>query len=356
MKMSDTVVFSGGTAFKETARELAKRNTVVSYIITTFDSGGSSQALRQVFDMPAVGDLRNRLLAVARDQTAANALNVRLSEDECLARQSLHTLFRYLAGVDPNIKQEIEADLKVFLASVPDYFCAARASLGNLALTGAWLQCGSLVTAVNRYTELLGCIGTIIPISEDNLHLAAKLVTGETVLYQHLFASAAASLQDIHLVNGNGHIVTAQATSQALAAIGKAKFVIYPMGSFYSSILPNLLLDGVPKHLEDSESLKIFIPNVGKDKELHGLPVLEQIKTILRKLSGQSEKSGNFLHLVLVDKEAHYPGGLPSNLEADLARMGVRLVSNTLVSGACGENYHNPTLVADALEKIVAHD
>ena len=55
------VFFSGGTALTETSRVLARYGLPAVHLITPFDSGGSSAVLRQAFNMPAVGDLRNRI-------------------------------------------------------------------------------------------------------------------------------------------------------------------------------------------------------------------------------------------------------------------------------------------------------
>ena len=57
--------FTGGTALRALSRELTRHTHKSVHLVTTFDSGGSSAALRQAFAMPAMGDIRNRLLALA---------------------------------------------------------------------------------------------------------------------------------------------------------------------------------------------------------------------------------------------------------------------------------------------------
>ena len=59
------VFFTGGTALRDLSRRLTAHTHNSVHLVTTFDSGGSSAALRRAFAMPAVGDLRNRLLALA---------------------------------------------------------------------------------------------------------------------------------------------------------------------------------------------------------------------------------------------------------------------------------------------------
>ena len=63
------VFFSGGTALREVASCLTQYTKNATYLITPFDSGGSSAVLRQAFSMPAVGDLRSRLISLA-DRTS----------------------------------------------------------------------------------------------------------------------------------------------------------------------------------------------------------------------------------------------------------------------------------------------
>ena len=62
---SRILFFSGGTALAPVAAELSRHTRNAVHVITTFDSGGSSAELRRVFDMPAVGDIRARIMALA---------------------------------------------------------------------------------------------------------------------------------------------------------------------------------------------------------------------------------------------------------------------------------------------------
>ena len=64
--------FSGGSALNKLSRELKNYTYNSSHLITTFDSGGSSAKLRDAFDMPAIGDLRSRLMALADDSRRLN--------------------------------------------------------------------------------------------------------------------------------------------------------------------------------------------------------------------------------------------------------------------------------------------
>ncbi|MFW5836578.1 MAG: 2-phospho-L-lactate transferase CofD family protein, partial [Desulfovibrionaceae bacterium] len=64
--------FSGGTALRELSREIIRYTHNTIHLITPFDSGGSSAKLREAFHMPAVGDIRNRLMALADTSLTGN--------------------------------------------------------------------------------------------------------------------------------------------------------------------------------------------------------------------------------------------------------------------------------------------
>lgn len=326
--MAKAVIFSGGTAFRDTARALAALKCDITYIITAFDSGGSSQALRRAFAMPAVGDLRNRLLAIARDEAAAGALNVRLDADEEKARQELKNfnIGQRLAAVDEPVRSHMGADLETVLSALPQDFQSSRASVGNLALAGAWLNNGGdLLGAVRRYGKMLRCMGEVIPICEADVQLAARLKNGQIIGHQHLFKKLSAPVQELFLASAEGDAVVPEAAPEALAAIGRATEIFYPMGSFYSSILANFLPKGVARALEASRANKTFIPNAGVDAETRGMSIVQQARAIINTLARKTGKQDNFLDFVLVDWEVDYPGGAGA-LSRDLLSMNITLL------------------------------
>ena len=65
-------ILSGGTGFNDTTRFLKHLTHRSTHLLTPFDSGGSSAILRTSFDMPAVGDLRSRIMALADESLAGH--------------------------------------------------------------------------------------------------------------------------------------------------------------------------------------------------------------------------------------------------------------------------------------------
>jgi CofD-related protein of GAK system len=112
-----------------------------------------------------------------------------------------------------------------------------------------------------------------------------------------------------------------------------ADLICYPMGSFYSSVVANLLLKGMGDAIALNPCPKVFIPSTGKDPEAKGLSLAAQVKSLLdyigRSASGPLGVE-QILHFVLLDSEAKaYPGF--SDL-SEIERLGVRVIRCPLVS------------------------
>ena len=105
------------------------------------------------------------------------------------------------------------------------------------------------------------------------------------------------------------------------------------MGSFYSSVVANLLLKGMGDAIALNPCPKVFVPNTGKDPEAKGLSLADQVRSLLRYIEGSASgplSVREMLHFVLLDNGAEaYPGfSDPSQIE----RLGVRVIQCRLVS------------------------
>ena len=183
---------SGGSALRDLSRVITRYTHRSTHLITPFDSGGSSAPLRRAFGMLSVGDLRNRLLALADDGSSGAA-----EARACFGhrfdlegpRQAANDQLRELiAGREPRIaglpaaqRDFGQETLRVFFRAMPADFDLRGASVGNLVLTGAYLPERNIHHALARFGEALGVEGEVLPSSEDDLHLAARLADGTTV-------------------------------------------------------------------------------------------------------------------------------------------------------------------------------
>jgi hypothetical protein len=121
-------------------------------------------------------------------------------------------------------------------------------------------------------------------------------------------------------------------TSHLARRIRSAELICYPVGSFYSSLIANLLPAGVGRAVAASPGCKVYVPNLGQDPELFGHDIRRQVEQLLRPLLADAPDAEprHMLHAVLVD-DAHtgYAGGIP---EAWLAGQGIRVIRMPLVT------------------------
>ncbi len=388
--------FTGGTALRGLSRELTRHTHNSVHLVTTFDSGGSSAALRRAFAMPAVGDIRNRLLALAdsavvpamvldfcasrlpaEDEVVAESVNiagfnVSLSGKKDPAdflRQQLtgmgrpgHRVWKTMPRV---FADALRLHLNFFLDRMPADFDPYRACFGNLVLAGGYLHHKRDFDPVLAFfSRLLQTRGVVRPIVRESLHLAAELDDGSMVVGQHRFRDLPRPVRRLFLTvheperlndqNFRDLSTTPCRPPLAPAAnvyLSSAGAICYPMGSFYTSVLANLLPQGVGRTVVEADCPKIFIPNSGNDAELFGLSVAEQAAMILRHLreDAPDAPTDRLLHHVLVDsRHGCYEGGLGPEVRRALEDMGLNLVDRRMVC-VNDPQHHEPELTARAI-------
>ena len=189
--------FSGGTALNAVSQALKSYSHNSVHMVTPFDSGGSSAVLRKAFGMPSIGDLRSRLVALA-DETVTGHPDVyklfthRFPADSdnpqlLLQLQAMCAGKHHLVRAVPNpMRRLIRTQLSYFLDSMPAAFDLRGASIGNLILTGGYLNNHQhLDPIIFLFSKLVGVQGTGSAGVNDNLHLGAELEDGSRVIGQH---------------------------------------------------------------------------------------------------------------------------------------------------------------------------
>ncbi|MCG8609482.1 MAG: GAK system CofD-like protein [Pseudomonadales bacterium] len=356
--------FTGGTALKGLSRELTTYTRNSIHLLTPFDSGGSSAKLRQVFNMPAVGDVRSRLMALADDSITGNPevyalANYRLSE-QATGVALLQELEDLIAGQHPLIRSVpnpmrrlIRLQLGFFREAMPEHFDLAGASIGNLILTGGYLNYQEhLDPILFLFSKLLVVQGIVRPIVNDPLHLAVQLENGETVLGQHLFTGKEvppiASRISRMWLSGSEQVdqpAAVQLRKKVAKLIHDADLICYPPGSFYSSIIATLLPDGVGRAVARNASPKVYVPNLGVDPEQFGMSVTDSVETLLHYLRqglGDKVEDTQLLNYVLVDNElSRYDAGLSRSW---FRKRGIELIQTELVTEASAPYYDNARL------------
>jgi CofD-related protein of GAK system len=346
--------FSGGSALREASRALLRYTHRSVHLITPFDSGGSSARLRAALGMPSIGDLRNRLLALADDsipavREAASFLGQRLPIDG--AQAALRARLRALVLRAPAMLRE---PLAVFAELMPDDFDLREASLGNLALAGAYLERGrDLRGALRWLADLLAVRAHVQPTVIADVHLAATLADGTRVVGQHrLTGKTRAPLRSpiaaLELVDEHGAPSAPAIDAATAELIAAADLLCFPIGSFYTSVLANLLPHGVARAVRACRGRKVYVPNPGNDPEQLAMETHDCVAALLRTLHSDSEAAGTLLDTVLVDPaHGRYGTGLD---RARIERLGPRVLE---VPGLATDPGHaDPQRLCEALVSL----
>jgi uncharacterized cofD-like protein len=190
----------------------------ITAIVTVTDDGGSSGRLRREFDALPPGDIRNCMVA--------------LSEDSAL----LSRLFQYRFQTGRGLKGH---------------------SFGNLFLMALTQIMGDFPDAVKASAEVLKIAGRIFPATAANVALEATLANGATVIGETRISRSRQRIQSVRLRPRK-----AQPLAEALAAIAEADVITLGPGSLFTSVIPNLLVDGIPAAVRRSPAVKAYFVNL----------------------------------------------------------------------------------------------
>lgn len=359
--------FTGGTALRETSQALVGYTHNSVHLVTPFDSGGSSAVLRRHFDMPAVGDLRNRLMALA-DRTLhgfpeiydlfAYRLPRSASPEQLRAELEalVHGSHPLISKVSDPMRKIIRHHLQMFEQAAGPGFDLRGASVGNLILTAGYLENRRHIDPiVYIYSKLVQVRGEVRLLVNSNLQLRAQLEGGGHVIGQHLITGKdtpplTRPVSELSLVDpakGNAP-VRPLIRDKIRKVIGESDLICYPVGSFYTSVVANLLPAGVGKAVSRTPCPKVFVPNTYHDPESIGMTLDGQVRALLRHLRADDPDTiaiGDVLDFVLLDPGVAYPGS--RNPERELASLGIQVVRTPLANRDTGAI--DPHLLCQAL-------
>lgn len=357
--------FSGGSALTEFSKILKNFTHNSIHLVTPFDSGGSSAKLRDAFNMPAIGDLRSRLMALADETVLGHPeiyelFSYRLPKTQS-QQQLKERLKNIVSGYDPLVdeianpmRKLICNHLGYFVKSMPDNFDLQGASIGNLIITGGYHNNHEeLDPIIFLFSKLVNVLGTVRTTTNDDYHLTATLDDDSTITGQHLITGKEveplnSSITNLYLTKSlsDTQPVTTTITTQNRTLIEQADLICYPPGSFYSSLIANLLPAGVGQAIENNDCPKIYIPNMGDDPEQLGMSLEQSITTLisyLRKDVGEDTSANTLLNFILVDsKNIKYPGGIPYEL---LASLEITIIDIQLMDNNNPKYYDNNRMV-----------
>ena len=278
----------------------------ITAIVTVSDDGGSSGRLRRDLDILPPGDIRNCMVALA--------------EDEAL----LTRLFQYRFAAGKGLKGH---------------------SFGNLFLAVMSHVTGDFPRAVKLSSEVLAITGRIYPATADNTRLRAHLTGGHIAEGETRISRSRRPIERIEILPASCRPVP-----EALEAIRKADLITLGPGSLYTSLVPNLLVKGVARAIEQSRAIKAcFVNLMWQPGETTGLTAADHLLALERHAARRLVEVVVLNNTPIPERRLRlYERRAARPVEVDLARlmsMGVQVIARPLLAEGTKVR-HDPDLTA----------
>ena len=218
IKNLKTVGIGGGTGLSTILSGIKNFTNDITAIVTVTDDGGSSGRLRQDYNMPPPGDIRNCIVSLA--------------ESDSLMPDLFQYRFKGKSGLGGH-------------------------SFGNLFITAMTDITGSFAKGILEASNILSIKGKVLPSTTENVVLGAEFEDGSRVLGQTKIVNHPGFIKEVFLIPQEP-----QAYEGVVKACSQADIIILGPGSLFSSIIPNLLVKGVAQAINKSKAVKIYICNI----------------------------------------------------------------------------------------------
>ncbi len=212
------VAIGGGTGLSTLLRGLKAYDVDITAVVTVSDDGGSSGKLRKELGVLPPGDIRNCLVALAEEENLIT---------------------------------------KLFQYRFPRKGGLSNHSFGNLFLTALTSISGGFDKAILNASDVLAIKGRVLPVSLDNVKMKATLVDGEKIVGESKISKSKSAIKTVEIEPKN-----AKVSQSVIDAILSADCIILGPGSLYTSVIVNLLFDGVIPALKKSKAIKIYVANI----------------------------------------------------------------------------------------------
>ena len=296
-KGAKIVAIGGGTGLSMLLRGIKKYTNNITAIVTVGDDGGSSGRLREEMGVLPPGDIRNCIAALA--------------DDEDLITELFQYRFKNGEGLEGH-------------------------SFGNLFLTALCSITGDMVRAVKESSNVLNIRGVVLPATLDDMKLVAKFEDGRVVHGESNIPEAHGKIKRLFTEPEHCH-----ALPEAIAAIHEADLIILGPGSLYTSVIPNLLVDGIVEAIEKSHAKKIYVCNImTQPGETDNYSVASHINALITHSDGKKIIDAVLVNDSLPDNMSDgyaKSGSYPVRLDMEnIAPIGIEVVSQKLIQ----ENKH----------------
>ncbi|HEX8629297.1 MAG TPA: uridine diphosphate-N-acetylglucosamine-binding protein YvcK [Catenuloplanes sp.] len=322
------VAFGGGHGLSASLRALRRcapeLSLDITAVVTVGDDGGSSGRLRAERGALPPGDLRQALAALAAD-------------DEVATRTAALLQHRFARRGDP---ADADADPADPLAGH---------AVGNLVLLGLMELLGDPVEALDHLAVLLRATGRVLPMSCQAVSLQAQVRGADpsrpewiaTVHGQHAVAVTPGQVESVRLAPS-----APPACPAAVQAVRTADWLIFGPGSWYTSVIPHLLVPELARAIVLSPARRLVTLNLAADNETLGLSVADHLAALRWYLPDLR------IDTVLADSKAV---GEPLPVHRAAESLGARLVLAP-VGVADGSPRHDPEALGAALVPVLGDD
>jgi len=306
------VAIGGGTGLSTLLRGLKRYTSNLTAVVTVSDDGGSSGRLQKELGILPPGDIRNCLVALADDEAMVTDLfRYRFSEGEGLTGHSFGNLF---------------------LA----------------AMTGIT---GNFDRAIKESSRVLNIKGRVLPSTLERVRLCATYADGTLARGETTISAGHAPIAKLTLDPPR-----VEPLAEVLTAIAEADAIVLGPGSLYTSILPNVLVDGIAEAVAQANCAKVYICNVmTQPGETDGFSASKHVKTLLEQAGARvcdyaivNEDPPKLL-LEAYAEEGQIPV-VPD--VAAIEALGIRAVRASVISETDTVR-HDPQRLADVVLKLV---
>ena len=312
------VAIGGGTGLSTMLRGLKSYTENLTAIVTVADDGGGSGMLRQDLGMPPPGDIRHCMEALANAEPVMQQL----------------LTYRFPQG-SGNLTGQ---------------------SFGNLILAALNGISDSFDQAVARMSQVLAITGRVLPVTNADVQLEATFENGTRVQGESKISDFKKA-QDCRIRSVRLLPEHAQALPEAIQAIQEADLILLGPGSLYTSVIPNLLVDGIVEAVCASQALKIYICNImTQDGETEGMTASDHVAALLR------HSGPGLVDVCLCNSAPVRPGLVERYREEDAApivvdreaieALGVEVVTRPLASETLNYARHSYARLASAVMEL----
>lgn len=310
------VAIGGGTGLSTMLRGLKAYTEQITAIVTVADDGGGSGMIREDLHLLPPGDIRNCIMALADTEPIMEKLMTYRFDAGRLKGQSFGNLFlAAMCGISDNFEQ-----------------------------------------AVRRVSDVLAVKGRVLPVTEQNVSLGAEFEDGTIVVGESVIPKKSTEYGS-RILRMFLSPKSVQPVPDCLKAIAEADLIVLGPGSLYTSVIPNLLVEGMPEAILNSRAKTVYVCNVMTQMgESEDMTAFDHVQAVT------GHAGGSIVDTCLVniepvpeDLQQKYIAEHSTPVEVDESRFagsGIALVRRELLDVSKGYARHDYRRLAETIAQL----